>query len=115
MANELTKGKLFIKEVTARLKGDDNEALAAKISRKAVSAFEGQLASLNSKKVDLENTLEEALEHLHDSIYPTKVFSSNEQYIQNILSAQKAVDQAQENLDATERAIEYFTTKLSKF
>lgn len=115
MANEVVKGKLFIKQVLGKLKGDDNEVLAAKISRKAVSAIEGQLASLNSKKVDLENTLEDAQEGLTNATYPTSVFSDNSNYCQQILHAQQRVDQAQENLEATEKAYEYFSKLLASF
>jgi len=115
MSNEIKKGQLFIKEVLNRLTGDNTEALAAKISRKAISAVEGQLASLNSKKVDLENTLEEAEENLANAKYPTTVFSSNESYISTILNNQKHVDQATENLEATNKAIEYFNELLASF
>jgi len=115
MANELKKGELFIKEVLAKLKGDGAEALAAKVGRKALSAFEGQIASLNSKKVDQENAVEEAQEALDAATYPTSVFSSNQSYIDGILRAQKAVDQAQEDLDSTNKALEYFTGKLAGF
>jgi hypothetical protein len=115
VTTEVKKGLLFIKEVSNKLKGDNVEALAAKISRKALSAVDGQIASLNSKKVDLENSLEEAQEALSEAIYPTTVFSSNEAYIQGILRAQKSVDQAQESLDATNEAHKYFTALVAKF
>ncbi len=115
MANEVKKGQLFIQEVLAKLKGDGAEALAAKVGRKALSAFEGQIASLNSKKVDLENALEEAQEALDGATYPTTVFSSNQSYIDSILRAQKQVDEAQENLDSTNKALDYFNSKLAGF
>lgn len=115
MGNELTKGKLFLKEVVSRLKGDDAEAKGAKIARKAVSALEGQIASLNSKKVDLENNLEDAQEALSNATYPTEVFTNNQTYVQGILNAQQSVDQAKENLESTEKAITYFTSLLAKF
>lgn len=113
--NEVTKGKLFAKEVFARLKGDDAEAKAAKIARKALSAVEGQLASLNSKKVDLENNLEEAEEALKNNTYPVEIFTNNQGYIESILRAQRGVDVAKEELEAVNTAITYFTTLLSGF
>lgn len=115
MANEIKKGELFIKEVLARLTGDGHEALAAKISRKSISAIDSQLASLSSKQVDLENSLEDAVEALKIATYPTSVFSSNEDYVKGILRAQQSVDQAKENLEATNKAIEYFNKLLIKF
>jgi len=115
MANEVKKGELFIREVLAKLKGDGAEATAAKVGRKALSAFEGQIASLNSKKVDLENAVEEAEEALSSATFPTSVFSNNQSYIDGILSAQKSVDQAKENLESVNKALEYFNTKLASF
>jgi len=115
MSNEIKKGQLFIKEVLARLTGDGTEALAAKISRKAVSAIEGQLASLNSKKVDLENTLEEAEENLEAAKYPVTIISQNETYISNILTAQRKVNEAKANLEATVEAAKYFEELLASF
>lgn len=115
MANELKKGELFIKEVVARLKGDGAEVTAAKVSRKALSAFEGQIAALKSKKVDQENAVEEAQEALDNATFPTSVFSNNQAYIDNILSAQGRLDQAKENLESTEKALQYFTEKLGGF
>ncbi len=115
MANEVKKGELFLKLVLAKLKGDGAEATAAKVSRKALSAFEGQIASLNSKKVDLENAVEEANEALDAATFPTTVFSNNQSYIDGILRAQKSVDEAQEALDSTNKALEYFSGKLASF
>lgn len=115
MANEVKKGELFIKEVVARLKGDGAEAIAAKVGRKALSAFEGQIAALKSKKVDLENAVEEAEDRLKEATFPTSVFSSNQNYIDDILRAQGAVDQAKENLATTQKALEYFETKVETF
>lgn len=113
--NEVTKGKLLVQEIIARLKGDGAEALAAKISRKAVSAVEGQLAALNSKKVDLENSVEEAVETLNSAKFPTSVFSSNQSYVDAILRAQKGVDEAKAELESVNTAIKYFTDLLASF
>lgn len=115
MSNEVKKGKTFIKEVIARLKGDDAEVKAAKISRKAISAVEGQLAALNSKKVDLENTVEDAAEFLNNAKYPIELISDNQSYIRGIEKAQKAYDEAVENLENVEQSIAYFTELLEKF
>lgn len=110
-----TKGQLFVKEVIARLKGDNAEATASKIGRKAISAFEGQLAGLNANKIDQETAVEDAEEALKTAIYPTEMFSSNEAYIRNIVSAQERLDNAIEELAATEKSIKYFSSILEKF
>lgn len=110
-----TKGQLFVKEVIARLKGDNAEATAANIARKAIAAIDGQIAGLNSKKIDQEIAVEDAQKALDNAIYPTEMFSTPAGYIQNIVKHQEALDLAEENLAATEKSIEYFSSILKKF
>jgi len=112
---EVKKGGLFVKQVLAKLKGDDNEALANKIARKSISAIDGQVAALKSKIVDDENQVEEAEERLATAVYPTSVFSDNKSYVQRIVSAQESVDAAQANLDATKASITFFEALLTSF
>lgn len=114
MSSTAKKGELFVKEVMNRLKGDDNAALANKIGRKAVSAFDGQIASLKSRLVDDENTLEEAQEALKDTIYPTAMFSNNQAYCQSIVNAQQTVEAAENILKNTQDSIKFFEELLEK-
>lgn len=106
---ELKKGQLFVKEVMNRLKGDDTEALANKIGRKAISALQGQVAALEAKLVDDENTVEDAQDALNNAKYPTVLFSDNKSYCQNILNAQSRLDEKTAELEATKSSIAYFT------
>lgn len=111
----LKKGQSFAKEVLAKLKGDDAEALSQKIARKAISAVDGQLAALRAKEVDLENELEDATEALHSAKYPTVVFTNNSSYIENIRIYQNNFDKAKENLENVKESIVYFETMLATF
>lgn len=115
MSQEVKKGQLFIKQVVARLKGDDAEVQAAKISRKVLSAVDGQLAALRAKEVDMENALEDAKEALDNAKYPTVVFTNNQNYIQNIQSAQTNYDRAEEELTSVKESITYFENLLNSF
>lgn len=115
MLNQIKKGQLFINQVIARLKGDNAEVLANKIARKGLSAVEGQLASLNSKRVDLESAVEDAEEALIAAKFPIELISSNEMYIKEILSAQNKLNNAKAELQATEEAIVYFTDLLNSY
>lgn len=112
---EMTKGKLFIQQVIAKLKGDDNEALAAKIARKGISAVEGQIAALKAKEVDDENNVEDAQEALNTAKYPTIMFSNNSQYCNDILIAQDTLSSKEEILKATQDSIKFFEALLSEF
>jgi len=114
MSNEVKKGKLFLKEVMGRLKGDDAEVKGAKITRKAISAFESQIAGLNASLVDAEDNLETKQEELQNTIYPTETFSDNKSYCASIVRAQEAVDAAQENVDNIKESLKFFKGLLAK-
>lgn len=115
MANEVVKGKLFLKEVVARLKGDDAEAKGAKIARKAVGAVEAQIAALKYKKVDLDSKVEENEEALHSAKFPTDFPSTGQSYVDAILAAQQRLDSAKEAVEANEAASKFFEELLASF
>jgi len=105
----------FVKEVTARLKGDENGVIAAKNERKATSAINGQLAALRAKQVDDENAVEEAKDKLADAKYPTTLITDNKSYLQTIKYAQEAFDNATDTLKQTNDSIAYFEALLKEF
>lgn len=115
MSTQITKGKLFVQEVVARLKGDDAEAIGAKVARKGISAVEGQIAALKGLIVDQENALDDAKEVLGNATFPTALFIDSKLYCQTIVAAQEKVDAAQEKLDATNKSITFFEEVLAKF
>lgn len=112
MENTGKKVNSFMKQVVARLKGDDNEVVAQKVARKAMSAMEGQIAALKAQVVDDEQRVEDAQEALDNAIYPTAVFSDNRAYCQRIADAQARLESAQETLKATQDSIDFFTALL---
>jgi predicted nucleic acid-binding Zn-ribbon protein len=104
----MSKTSLFIREVTALLKGDDAAATAAKNARKAVSAFDSQIAALRASLVDLENAKEDAEEALKVAKYPTALISNSQYYIRNIVTAQESLDAAVSALEDTQNSLSYF-------
>lgn len=112
MENTGKKVNSFVKQVVARLKGDDNEVVAQKVARKAMSALEGQVAALKAQLVDDEQRVEDAQERLDNAIYPTSVFTDNRWYCQNIANAQSELESAKEILTTTQESIEFFTKLL---
>lgn len=115
MSTEVKKGKLFIQQVVAKLKGDNNEELATKIARKALTAVDAQLAALRAKEVDLEGSLEDANEALNDAKFPTTMITDNSAYIRNIQKAQENRDAAQDNLDDIKNSIKFFETLMKEY
>lgn len=112
MENTGKKVNSFVKQVVARLAGDDNEVVAQKVARKAMSAMEGQVAALKAQLVDDEQRVEDAQERLDNAIYPTTMFSDNRAYCQSIANAQANLDAAKETLKETQDSIEFFKTLL---
>lgn len=104
----------FIKEVTARLKGDEAGVIAAKVERKALSAINGQLAALKAKLVDDETAVEDAQEALNNAIFPTSVFTDNRGYVTSIQSAQERLESAEVDLESTKESIAFFEDLLKK-
>lgn len=111
----MNKVSNFIKQVIAMAKGDEATVIAAKNERKAISSLKGQIASLEGKKVDAENAVEEAKEALHAAKFPTVQIADSKHYLDNIRTKKAAVDAAQEELDAIEDSIEYWTELHDEF
>lgn len=107
------KAKLFVNQVLARLKGDNDEALATKIARKALSNIQGQIAALEAKLVNDEIQVEEAQEALDTRVYPTTLQGVEpSSYAANIQQADYNLKVAVENQKATQDSIEFFKNLL---
>ena len=115
MTTTVVKGQLFVKEVVARLKGDNAEALGAKIARKAISSVEGQLAALKAKQVDLEDTLEDAEEALKVAKFPIEMITDNQNYILNIRKKFNNLEEAKADLADVKESIKFFEDLLNEF
>jgi len=114
MSHEIKKGELFLKEVMNRLSGDQDAALAAKITRKAISAFDSQIAGLNAKLVDAEEAVENAEEELKEAIYPKVMITDNRQYCNNIVKSAERLDNAKEEVKTIKESLDFFNDLLSK-
>lgn len=112
---ETTKINSYVKEVMARIKGDDDKVTAERNYRKATSAVTGQLASLASKKVDAQIKVEEAKEKLQNAKYPTTVIGDISDYIRSIASKQEKLDSAEEELADVESSLKFFEELNTEF
>jgi DNA repair exonuclease SbcCD ATPase subunit len=106
-----TQVSSFVREVVARLKGDQQEVVAAKNERKAMSAFKSNVAALESKIVDAEEQLDQANENLKTAMYPTEYITDNASYLSGISSAAEKVEQAQENLSALKDSLKTWESR----
>lgn len=112
----MNKVSNFLKEVTARFKGDADAIVAAKNERKANSAIKGQLSALNGKLVDDESNVEDKQEAYNNALYPTKLIAdscpgqgdANKNYVANLVKAKETLDAAKATLSSTKKSILFF-------
>jgi len=109
----MSKVSKFVQEVVAVIKGDDAQALALKIERKAKSAFSSQIASLNAAIVDQEDVVESALDSYHKALYPETQIEDGRTYVKAIADAKAKLDSEQEKLETLQESLSFFT-KLEK-
>ena len=115
MGSIMKKGETLVKEITARLKGDNDGALAAKIARKAISAVDSQIAALRAREVDLEGSLEDAKEAYKIARAPLEMITDNQSYIREIKKAKETEERAAEELQDVIDSIKYFEELLASF
>lgn len=108
MEHVLEKGKLFAQQVIARIKGDDAEATAAKIARKALCAVESQISGLNSQINDQEDQVADAKEALDNAIYPSEIFEKGKDYVAAVSRAFEAHAQAESELEDLKTQLKFW-------
>lgn len=104
----------FVKIAVAYMKGDDVEVKALKIKAKAMGVLRGQIAIKEANLFDLQEGLEVALENQSSvRVNHGEPFSKGEIYVQNLFSAQEAVEVAEEKLEVLKAQIEFLKEELA--
>lgn len=111
----MSKVKSFIKEVVARVAGDNAEVTAQKNYRKASSAIQSQIAALKAKEVDDEAALDTENENLENAKFPVTLITDNRSYTSNIKMCYDRVQQATKNLNDTRESIYFFENLLKQY
>jgi uncharacterized protein (DUF111 family) len=101
---------LFLKQVVARIKGDDAKTKAVRITRKCLSAIKAQIASLESEAENAKIRLEDAEEKMKGAIYPDRLFENSVDYLQSIAHAHDEVEKARQRWEAIQQSIRFFTS-----
>lgn len=104
----------FVSIVLAKLTGDKAAEIAARNEKKARAALKGQISSLESEQVNLEEKVEDCKEALNNAIYCTEPITSSETYIEGIANAQENLDNAELALEENQFSIEYYKGLLAK-
>jgi multidrug resistance efflux pump len=106
--------KTFVKQFVALIKGDEAEATAAKVQRKAVSSLEARLAALDAHVVDAEQEVEEAEENLVNvRLNHGKQIGDRETYVDALLAAHNRVENSKTKLMNLEHTIETLKAELT--
>jgi len=112
MSNEAKKANAFIKEVLARITGDNAEATANKIARKALCAVESQISGLKSQINDQEDVVADKAEALENAIYPKEAFENGKSYVAAVSAAYTAHEDAKECLEDLNTQLKFWVTTL---
>ena len=104
----MSKVSNFVKEVVARIKGDDATATALKNERKATSAIKQQISALELKEVEAEDELETARTTRNEALFPSESISDSKYYVQNIARAEEALKLKQAALDTVRESKQFY-------
>lgn len=105
----------FLKLAIALIKGDDAEATALRIQKRAVAALKAQIAAKEAHTLTLEDVLESALENLEKRTVNNGVLiEDNITYITELLKAQRAIKEAEEKLEDHKASILFLQNQLIK-
>jgi hypothetical protein len=101
---------VFLKQVVARIKGDDAKTRAVRITRKCLSAIKAQIASLESEAENAKIRLEDTEEKRKGVIYPDQLFENSVDYLQSIAKAHDEVEKARQRWEAIQQSIRFFAS-----
>jgi len=110
-----TKIKSFVKEFTAVIKGDDVEILAQKVFRQADAALSTHIAILTGELIAKEDILEQAKESIALArVNNGRAITNNNNYVEELITAQNKLVEAEESLDAHKAKLEFLKTQLAE-
>lgn len=113
----MNKVNSFINQFVAIIKGDDAEASAQKVYRKADSCFKQKMANLEGLTVDKEIALQEAKEEAELAFLnygkPVSEFNSAS-YYDKLIQCQNAITVAEANMESHQKEIEFCKSLIEK-
>lgn len=114
MNKKETNVSLFFKLILAVIKGDDAEATAIKIQKKAIAALTAQIAAKVYHTLTLEDLLEAAEVELGVArVNGGDLITDNDKYIRVLLTRKMEFDTAVENLNTHKKTIKFLEEELS--
>jgi len=110
----MNKVKSFVKEFTARVKGDDVTAQAEKALRQADSALNIQISVMTGDTVKFEDAVETAKEELAMArVNSGEPISNRDTYVKILIAAKNELSDAEENLEAHIKTLAFLKETLA--
>ena len=97
----------FAAKVLAFITGDKDAILAARNEKLAKASINGQISALESSKINAEIALDTAKENLEKAIYPSVLIANQEGYYNNVIGAQEAFLDAEDELASINKSIAF--------
>lgn len=113
MSKSTTQLSKFVQATIAFITGDTDTAIALKNERQSKSAIKGQISALEGALINAETKVEVAEEALEKAIHPTTLITCHSTYYKNVIKAQEALDDANEELQSVLASKQYAEDLLS--
>lgn len=105
----------FVSKIVSIIKGDDAEAIAKKIQKKAQAGIKAQIAVKEAHTLVVEEKVEAAQEDADMALvnYGNSI-TNNDSYIENLLRTNQAVESAKKALERHNSELEFLKAKLAE-
>jgi molecular chaperone DnaK (HSP70) len=106
------EGLLFVKQIIAKMSGDNATDVAIYNYRMAKKAFEQGILTKQVEELKAQGDVDAAASALDDAMKPTVKIADTEAYLKNVVFCQNALTKAEEALEAIQNTIADFKSKL---
>lgn len=111
----MAKIKNFTKQAMSFMQGDTDGVIAAQNERKCTAAFESQIAVLNGRKVDLEETVGDRKDALQRAKFPAVKVTNGQDVVEAVVEATGDLQDAQDELDDCNASIALYQAILAEY
>ncbi len=98
--------KSYLKQAVAYIKGDTENVIAEKNYRRLSNAIKGQISTLNAKKDNKDEELDNAKEALNKLKFPEAVIADAAWQLQQVLKQQVVVDRIYDEIADIDHTID---------
>lgn len=115
MAEKKSTKKNFLDRMMVRFQGNDEKGISKHNKKWAVNAFNQQINALEGELLSAEGNLETAQENLEHAICPESKITDHQAYLQRVVNAKNAVEEAESQIKTIKETIAFFASELESF